>query len=84
MQLIVHELVNFVDTSHRKEDYLLNSQTKFGRFGKWIVKFSGRVFLKSTSGTRFETFSKKAYLFIHRHIIKPLPLDVVKQLAQQA
>lgn len=80
MQLIVHE----VDTSHRREDNILNSQTKFGRFGKWIVKISGKIFLKSTSGTRFGTLSKKAYLFIHRHIIKPLPLDVVKQLAQQA
>lgn len=83
MQVITNELVPVIDSSHEKEDALLTSQTKFGVFGKWIVKTAGSVFLESKSGTRFETLSKRVYLFIHRHIIKPLPLDVVKQLAKK-
>lgn len=84
MQLITNELIPLVDSSHEKEDALLTSQTKFRGFGKWIVKTAGLVFLKSKSGTKFETLSKRVYMFVHRHIIKPLPLDVVKQLALKA
>jgi len=84
MQSIAHEVSPSIDTSHKYEDNLLDSRTKFGWFGKWIVKSTGLVFLKSTSGTRSEDLSKKVYLFVHRHMVKPLPLDVVKQLAQQA
>lgn len=83
-QFIDNKSISFMNSSHEKEDALLTSQTKFGSFGKWIVKIAGRVFLESKAGTRFETLSKKVYMFVNRHVIKPLPLDAVKQLAQQA
>lgn len=83
MQFVDKKNVPFTDSSHEKEDALLTSKTKFGNFGKWILKIAGRVFLESKPGTRFEALFKKVYQFIHRHMVKPLPLDVVKQLAKQ-
>ena len=82
IHFVDNENVLFTGSSYKKEDDLLNSRIKFGKFGKWIVKLSGRFFLEYT-GTRFETLFKKVYMFITRHVIKSLPLDVVKQLAQQ-
>lgn len=83
IHFVDNENAIFTGSSHKKGDDLLNSRIKFGKFGKWIVKISGKVFLESKSGTRFEALSKKVYMFINHHIIKPIPLDVVKQLAQQ-